>query len=75
MGLILNIKFCFVKYIFWQSYCKQKQVLCDFFLLSCHFWGYFIVIEWKQARKLQATLDGGKPKLWLTDRLTDGGEV
>ena len=29
----------------------------------------------KQARKLQATLDGCNPKLRPTDRLTDGGEV
>ena len=31
--------------------------------------------EKKQARKLQATLEGCYPKLWLTYSLTDGGEV
>ena len=29
----------------------------------------------KQARKLQATLEGRQPKLWPTESLTDGGEV
>ena len=40
----------------------QKYIL----ELSFHF---------KQARKLQATLEGCNPKLWLTRSLTDGGEV
>ena len=29
----------------------------------------------KQARKLQATLEGCNPKLWLAHSLTDGGKV
>ena len=35
--------------------------------------------RWKQARKLQATIEGCNPKLWithwLTDSLADGGKV
>ena len=47
---------------FWRNAAKMEGVL---------FWE----IVQKQARKLQATLEGCNPKLWITHWLTDGGKV
>ena len=63
---------------------QQKQLTK---LKATIVWNIEQVIEWltsvecravnvaKQARKLQATLEGCNPKLWLAGLLTDGGKV
>ena len=53
----------------WKSWIVLKP-LCKVFL----YWRHIFILP-KQARKLQATLDGCNLKLWPTDRPTDGGEV
>ena len=56
-----------------------KMVTITFPLQFINFYASLIYIAFfkvkKQARKLQATLDGCNPKLSPTYLLTDGGEV